>query len=181
MADIENQKYFLQLLVYNDNKKQNLAIVKEIDNNQYTILKDIANDVLDEIIPLNSQQYKILVQYKTFIRKLGREKVSKSLLTKNLQVIKELAKLIINGNETCEKTNASSCRRMGKNKKQHPQISQVSSVEVEQSPQMKKVMEFGNNITMNKKMKQRMKQNMKQKLTVRMKERLKEKKNVKTD
>ena len=117
MADIENQKYFLQLLVYNNNKKQNLAILKEIDNNQYTILKDIANDVLDEIIPLNSQQYKILVQYKTFIRKLGREKVSKSLLTKNLQAIKELAKLIINGNETCEKTNASSCRRMGKNKK----------------------------------------------------------------
>ena len=50
-------------------------------------------------------------------------------------------------------------------KKQHPQISQVSSVEVEQSPQMKKVMKFGNNITMNKKIKQKMKQNMKQKLT----------------
>ena len=72
--------------------------------------------MLDEIIPLNSQQYKILVQYKTFIRKLGREKVSKSLLTKDLQVIKELAKLIINGNETCEKTNVSSCKRMGEKK-----------------------------------------------------------------
>ena len=80
-------------------------------------MKNIANDVLDEIIPLNSQQYKILVQYKNFIRKLGREKVSKTLLSKNLQVIKELAKLVINGNETCEKTNVSSSRKMGKNKK----------------------------------------------------------------
>ena len=80
-------------------------------------MKNIANDVLDEIIPLNSQQYKILVQYKNFIRKLGREKVSKTLLSKNLQAIKELAKLVINGNETCEKTNVSFSRRMGKNKK----------------------------------------------------------------
>ena len=90
MADIENQKYFLQLLVYNNNKKTKSSYFKRkliiINIHQYT---DIANDVLDEIIPLNSQQYKILVQYKTFIRKLGREKVSKSLLTNNLQVIKE--------------------------------------------------------------------------------------------
>ena len=117
MANVENHKYFLQLLVYSSNQKQNLALLKQIDNNQYKILKNIANDVLDEIIPLNSQQYKILVQYKNFIRKLGREKVSKTLLTKNLQAIKELAKLVINGNETCEKTNVSSSRRMGKNKK----------------------------------------------------------------
>ena len=117
MANVENHKYFLQLLVYSSNQKQNLALLKQIDNNQYKILKNIANDVLDEIIPLNSQQYKILVQYKNFIRKLGREKVSKTLLSKNLQAIKELAKLVINGNETCEKTNVSSSRRMGKNKK----------------------------------------------------------------
>ena len=117
MANVENHKYFLQLLVYSSNQKQNLALLKQIDNNQYKILKNIANDVLDKIIPLNSQQYKILVQYKNFIRKLGREKVSKTLLIKNLQAIKELAKLVINGNETCEKTNVSSSRRMGKNKK----------------------------------------------------------------
>ena len=61
MANVENHKYFLQLLVYSSNQKQNLALLKQIDNNQYKILKNIANDVLDEIIPLNSQQYKILV------------------------------------------------------------------------------------------------------------------------
>ena len=94
MADINDQNYFLQLLVYSNNQKQILAILKEIDDIQYLLLKNITNDVLDEIIPLNSQQYKILVQYKNFIRKLGREKVSKILLAKNLHAIKELAKLV---------------------------------------------------------------------------------------
>ena len=117
MASIEDQKYFLQLLVYGDNQKQVSATLKEINEIQYAMLKNIANDVLDEIIPLNCKQYRILVQYKNFIRKLGREKVSKTVLAKNLHAIKELAKLVINGNETCEKTNVSSSGRMGKNKK----------------------------------------------------------------
>ena len=47
-------------------------------------------------------------------------------------------------------------------KKQHPQITQVLSVEVEQLPQMKnmKVMKSGNSVTINKNIKQKMKQKM---------------------
>ena len=117
MANIEDQKYFLQLLVYGNNHKQVSATLKEINDIQYTMLKNIANDVLDDIIPLNSEQYTILVQYKNFIRKLGRQKVSKTVLAKHLHAIKELAKLFINDHEVCKKTNVSSSRRMGKNKK----------------------------------------------------------------
>ena len=59
MANIEDQKYFLQLLVYGYNHKQVLATLKGINDIQYTMLKNIANDVLDEIILLNSEQYTI--------------------------------------------------------------------------------------------------------------------------
>ena len=52
MANIEDQKYFLQLLVYGNNHKQVLATLKEINDIQYTMLKNIANDVLDDIIPV---------------------------------------------------------------------------------------------------------------------------------
>ena len=55
MANIEDQKYFLQLLVYGNNHKKVLATLKEINDIQYTLLKNIANDILDEIIPLNTK------------------------------------------------------------------------------------------------------------------------------
>ena len=78
---------FLQLLAYGNNYKQNVVVLKEINQNHYKLLKNIANDVLQEIIPLNSQQFKTLLQYKNFIRKLGRERVSKTILIKNLPLL----------------------------------------------------------------------------------------------
>ena len=41
MANIEDQKYFLQLLVYGNNHKQVLATLKEINDIQYTMLKTL--------------------------------------------------------------------------------------------------------------------------------------------
>ena len=66
-------------------------------------------------------------------------------------------------------------------RKQQPKITQVASVEVEQSPQMKnmKVMNSGKNVTIKKNMKQTMKQKLRQRMKKRLKERVKEKKNIK--
>ena len=95
MASINENKYFLQLLAYDTNYKQNVIALKEINEDQCKLLKNIANDVLEEYIHLNSQQFKTLLQYKNFIRKLGREKVIKVVLSKNLPAIIELAKLVL--------------------------------------------------------------------------------------
>ena len=96
-----------------------------------------------------------------------------------MHAIKELAKLVINDHEICMKTNVSSSRRMGKNKKTTTKNN--SSVEVKQSPQMKnmKVMNSGKNVTIKKTMKQKMKQKLRQRMKKRLKEREKEKKNIK--
>ena len=68
MSGIENEKYFLLFLLHNSNKRQITSILKTT-NSQYSLLKSFANDILDEMIPLNSMQFKKLVQYKDFIRK----------------------------------------------------------------------------------------------------------------
>ena len=55
-------------------KRQSTSILKTITNSQYSLLKSFANDILDEMIPSNSMQFKKLVQYKDFIRKLSGRK-----------------------------------------------------------------------------------------------------------
>ena len=70
MSGIQNEKYFLLFLLHNTNRKQTFSILKTITNSQYLLLQSFANDILDEIIPLNAMQYRKLVQYKDFIRKL---------------------------------------------------------------------------------------------------------------
>ena len=117
MPSIEENKYFLQMLVFGANQKQSLALLKEINPEQHKLLKTIANDVLDEIIPLTSQQYKSLVPHKNFIRKLGREKVSKAVLIKNFIAVRKLASLVIDEDEVCAKVSSGSTRGVGKGEK----------------------------------------------------------------
>ena len=66
MSGIENEKYFFLFLLHNSNKRQSNSILKTITNSQYSLLKSFANDILDEMIPLNAMQFKKLVQYKRF-------------------------------------------------------------------------------------------------------------------
>ena len=54
MSGIENEKYFLLFLLHNSNKRQSTSILKTITNSQYSLLKSFANDILDEMIPLNA-------------------------------------------------------------------------------------------------------------------------------
>ena len=75
---------------------------------------------MEEIIPLNIQEFKILIQYKNFIRKLGRDTVSKTLLAKNLSAITELAKIVLKDYEECKKTSISTYIVVGKSEKRHP-------------------------------------------------------------
>ena len=67
MDDIEREKYFFLFLLNNTNVKQNNVLLRNITHSQYSLLQTFANDILDESLPLNSQQFKKLVQYKDFI------------------------------------------------------------------------------------------------------------------
>ena len=104
MADIESEKHFFLFLLNNSNVKQNNALLRNITHLQYSLLQTFANDILDECLPLNSRQFKKLVQYKDFIRKLGRSKVSSTVLIKNIQAITSIINIVFNENEVCNKT-----------------------------------------------------------------------------
>ena len=117
MSGIENEKYFLLFLLHNSNKRQSTSILKTITNSQYSLLKSFANDILDEMIPLNSMQFKKLVQYKDFIHKLSGRKVSPATLSRNIECIKAIISVVLNEYEVCNKTSTYTHRRMGKSKK----------------------------------------------------------------
>ena len=117
MSGIENEKYFLLFLLHNSNKRQSTSILKTITNSQYSLLKSFANDILDEMIPLNAMQFKKLVQYKDFIRKLSGTKVSPATLSRNIECIKAIISVVLNEHEVRNKTSTYTHRRVGKSKK----------------------------------------------------------------
>ena len=138
MSGIENEKYFLLFLLHNSNKRQSTSILKTITNSQYSLLKSLANDILDEMIPLNAMQFKKLVQYKDFIRKLSGTKVSPATLSRNIECIKAIISVVLNEYEVHNKTSTYTHRRVGKVKKHLPTKNILNTVEVDQAPQMKK-------------------------------------------
>lgn len=113
---MESDKDFFSFLLHNSNVKQYTALIKSMTDSQYLLLKTWANDILDEIIPLNTSQFNELVQFKDIIRKLGRGKISHTALVKNINVVKTIAHIALNVNEVCYKTSASTNSRMGKGK-----------------------------------------------------------------
>ena len=116
MDDIEREKYFFLFLLNNTNVKQNNVLLRNITHSQYSLLQTFANDILDESLPLNSQQFKKLVQYKDFIRKLSRTKVSSAVLIRNIQAINSIADIVFNENEVRNKNGTHTHRGLGKSK-----------------------------------------------------------------
>ena len=71
MCEIEREKYYFLFLLENSNIKQNNDLIRSMTSSQYSVLQTLANDILEEDLPLNTRQFKKLVQYKDFICKLG--------------------------------------------------------------------------------------------------------------
>ena len=113
MCEIEREKCYFLFLLENSNIKQNNVLIRSMTSSQYSVLQTLANDILEEDLPLNIRQFKKLVQYKDFICKLGRTKVSSAVLIKNIEAIKSIADIAFNENEVCNKARTSSHNRMG--------------------------------------------------------------------
>lgn len=117
MANLNNERDFFTFLIYGSNKSQKINLLKTIDDHQYVLLRGIANDILDEIIPISREQFQILYQYKDFIRKLSSRKLSKIILIKNIDAIIELLKVVYSKDEMGKQTSSTTNRRMGKGEK----------------------------------------------------------------
>ena len=114
MSNVNSEKYFFQFMLYSSSNSQKKKLLKDISNEQYSLLKSIANDILDEIIPLNRTEYNRLVPYKDFIRQLGRKRVSKAALSENIIPVVEIIKVAAEQYDICEQSSFSTPSRMGK-------------------------------------------------------------------
>lgn len=117
MATIESERHYFEFFVKNNNINQKIVVLKSINTKQYTLLREIAKDILNEIIPLNTQQFQKLLQYKDFIRKLGSRKLSVYTLVKNIEGVIELLKIVYHPNEVGKQTSSGTNTRLAKNKK----------------------------------------------------------------
>ena len=108
MSEMQSEKYVFLFLFENSNVKQNNVFIRNMTSSQYSILQSLANDILVEDLPLNTRQFKKLVPYKDFIRKLGQSRVSSTVLIKNIEAIKSIIDIAFNENEVCNKVSPSS-------------------------------------------------------------------------
>ena len=58
MGDIQSEEHFFTFVLNNSDVKQNCAVLRNITYSQYSLLQNFANDILDEVLPLNSRQFK---------------------------------------------------------------------------------------------------------------------------
>ena len=108
------EKLFLQLIAYNEDKKQKFQIIKCINHNQYFELKKIAINILQGVLPLKRNQLKYLKNSKTLIRKLAEGKVTNNYLATHYMIISCIVKIALEYNEEHSKTCTSSNRKVGK-------------------------------------------------------------------
>ena len=110
--------YFLQLLAYGRDKSQKYHIIKFINKSQYYLLKKIAKNILEGVIPLKKNQLKHLGNSKIFIRKLAEGKVKNSDLLRYYTITCYIVKIALEHYETHSKISTSSNRKMGRNRRQ---------------------------------------------------------------
>ena len=108
--------YFLQLLAYGRDKSQKYHIIKFMNKSQYYLLKKIAKNILEGVIPLKKNQLKHLGNSKIFIRKLAEGKVKNSDLLRYYTITCYIVKIALEHYETHSKISTSSNRKMGRNK-----------------------------------------------------------------
>lgn len=114
MSYKNSEEYFFYLLVSYRNKDQNIALLKNINETQLKVFKRVASAVLDGVFHIDKKAFRLLSEYKFFLRKLRSGNVTRTIIAKNYIPISYLAKLAIEHHEVCEQTSSRSDRRVGK-------------------------------------------------------------------
>lgn len=107
---------FFKLLAKNKNKNQNLLLLKHLNRTQYNILKRIAKDILQEVIPITKKEFNKLSPHAKFIRKLANNSDKVKNFKSYTYVIQEMIKIALKEHEVYADISFGSNRRMGKDK-----------------------------------------------------------------
>ena len=134
---------FLQLIVH-ENKIESKFALENITEKLYSLLSQLCHFILNETIPLTSREFNKLKAGKNIIRKLGSDEcVSALSLSKNLAIVKEIAKIGIKKYEVCSKSSSGSKRRMGENQSETSERYSISSYSDEESERSESGSESG--------------------------------------
>ena len=112
----EKEIHFLSLVLSGENENQINALIKEISNKQYQLLKKIAKTILKGKYKLTDKEFRNLSNCKKFIRDLAQGKSSIQSLKKNVRQLKEIIAIYFKNNEICGQVCFNSNRRMEKGK-----------------------------------------------------------------
>ena len=69
--------------------------LENLNKTEYSVLKEVASNILNEIIPLTVQQFHKSLNYKKFIRQLGRNKINNYIIGCNYMAVGELTKIAL--------------------------------------------------------------------------------------
>lgn len=109
---IHLERDFLCFIAHNTNYKQIKAVFKNVDKDQYTVLREISLNVLNKNIELSKDTFDSLKRYRDFIRKLAVGHVSKKKLAENSEIVCELVRLALQHYAICKKAGSGSRRRI---------------------------------------------------------------------
>ena len=102
------ERSFLELLAYGKDKRQKYQVIKFKKTNHSNILKKIATNILQGIIPLKKHQLNHLKSSKILIRKLAEGRVASSDLVRHCMSISYIVKIALEHYEKCSKTSTGS-------------------------------------------------------------------------
>ena len=116
MDKIQSSQWFMLFIAMNDDENQIYSIVKNINEDQLQYLEEIADSIITGEIHLNNTQFKKLYQHQDFIRSLSEGRAGTNKLTKNIDSIIEICKVVYPPNEIRNKIGTFTNRRLGKGK-----------------------------------------------------------------
>lgn len=95
------ERYFLCFIAHNTNYAQVQNVLKNVDKQQYKVLCEIAVNILESVIDIDSTSLEKLKPHKLIIRKLADRRLSKASLAREASVIAELVRLTLQYHEVC--------------------------------------------------------------------------------
>ena len=118
MSYIEKEKYWLEFLSCSQDRKHIIDItnmLRYMSPSQSNSLKQIVHNILTGKIPLTTSQYKLL-GHKLLIRKLARNRVSHTFISRKSKVIYTLVNIALKHHAACSKVSTSKNQRLVKKK-----------------------------------------------------------------
>jgi hypothetical protein len=92
------ERHFLCFIAHNTNYPQIQAALYKVDRQQYMVLREIAVNILEDVIEIDDHTKEILQVHKNLLRKLANDRLPKKCLLQEAGIITEIVRLALQFN-----------------------------------------------------------------------------------